>query len=222
MSEIRLINFKKLANGFGSQRELADAVDKSPAYINHLLTGHRKIGEKTARQIEKLLNLPRGWMDMEHGMDYDAINGEVVRPLLSSRLDNNLSEGPVIKGEVPLISYVQAGNWREAIDNYQPGSGERMIPVTVPVGRHTFALRVSGDSMEPEFVEGEIIVVEPDLEPLHKDYIVAKNGGDATFKQLWKEDGEWYLKPLNDRYPIKPLKDSQIIGVIREKTKLYR
>lgn len=223
MSEIRLNNLKKLVNGFDSQREFADAIDKTPAYLNHLMTGFRNIGEKTARQIEVSLNLPRGWMDIDHNLVYDASNGEGIAPSIAEKhLDNNLRPGPKVRGEVPLISFVQAGEWREAIDNYSPGNGERMIPVTVPVGRHTFALRVTGDSMEPEFVEGEIIIVEPDLDAVHKDFVIAKNGGDATFKQLWKEAGEWMLKPLNERYPIKPLGDSHIIGVVREKTKIYR
>lgn len=134
----------------------------------------------------------------------------------------NLSEGPEIRGYVPLISSVPAGDWKEAIDNYHPGHGEKMVAVTVPVQRHTFALRVTGDSMEPEFVEGELIIIEPDMQPEHRDYVVAKNGGDATLKQLWRESGDWYLKPLNDRYPIKPLGESEIIGVVREKTKMYR
>lgn len=219
MSEIRLTNLKRIANKYESQRELSDALDLTPAYLNHLMTGYRNIGEKTARKIEARLDLPRGWLDIARNGISDITDVEVQDKLIH---DINFTAGPMLKGEVPLISFVQAGEWREAIDNYQPGCGERMIPVTVPVGRHTFALRVTGDSMEPEFVEGEIIIVEPDLEAMHKDYVIAKNGGDATFKQLIKDGSEWYLKPLNSRYPIKPLGNCVIIGVVREKTKLYR
>lgn len=137
-------------------------------------------------------------------------------------LDNNVSIGPDLRGQVPLISTVPAGDFKEAIDNLHPGDYERMIDVSVPVGRHTFALRVSGDSMEPEFRDGDVIVVEPDIQAEHGDFVVAKNGGDATFKQLWKDGVDWYLKPLNNRYPIKLLGDSAIIGVVREKTKRYK
>lgn len=214
--EIRLINLKKLESRYKTQVELAEAIDFSTGYLNHLMTGHRNIGEKTARKIESKLDLPRGWMDNLHDDNLNIFDdGEPIH-------DINITDGPIVKGEVPLISFVQAGAWCEAIDNYQPGGGERMIAVTVPVGRHTFALRVSGDSMEPEFVEGEIIIIEPDLEPSHKDYVIAKNGGDATFKQLIKDGADWFLRPLNERYPIKPLGECQIIGVVREKTKLYR
>jgi hypothetical protein len=44
-------------------------------------------------------------------------------------------------------------------------------------------LRVQGDSMTPDFPHGCIIVVEPELDPLPGDYVIAKNGDDeATFK----------------------------------------
>lgn len=152
-------------------------------------------------------------------LDFD-IEGEVVVKALP--LDNNISPAPDIKGQVPLISSVPAGDFREAIDNLHPGDYERMIDVSVPVMAHTFALRVDGDSMEPEFRHGDVIIVEPDMQAEHGDYVIAKNGGDATFKQLWKEGADWYLKPLNDRYPIKPLHDSLIIGVVREKSKRYK
>lgn len=98
-----------------------------------------------------------------------------------------------------------------------------MISTSVPVNRYTFALRVTGDSMEPEFTEGMVLIIEPELDPLPGDFVIAKNGGDeTTFKQLVKDGTEWYLKPLNPRYPIKALGDSRIIGVLRSVEKRYR
>ena len=132
--------------------------------------------------------------------------------------------GPNIGGGVPLISSVQAGSFKEHVDNFHPGDGGmELIPTTIPVQRYTFALRVSGDSMEPEFTDGMILIIEPELEPNPGDYVVAKNGDDeTTFKQLTKDGGDWYLKPLNPRYPIKPLGENRIIGVLRAVEKRYR
>jgi len=42
------------------------------------------------------------------------------------------------------------------------------------------------------------------------------------FRQIVKEGSDWLLKPLNKRYDITKLGEYQIIGVIREKTKIYR
>lgn len=136
---------------------------------------------------------------------------------------SNVSLGPPIRGSVPLISWVQAGKWREAIDLYAPGDAENWIETTVPIKEHTFALRVEGDSMEPEFPAGVLIVVEPDLDPQPGDYVIAKNGDDATFKQLVKDGSDWLLKPLNERYPIKPLESPcKIIGVVRSLERRFR
>ncbi len=51
-------------------------------------------------------------------------------------------------------------------------------------GEHNFALRVKGDSMESEFNDGDIIIVNPTAKAETGDYVVAKNDEkEATFKQ---------------------------------------
>lgn len=112
----------------------------------------------------------------------------------------------------------------EYVDNFHPGDGGlELIATSVPVKQHTFALRVVGDSMEPEFQEGMILIIEPEMDPNPGDFVVARSSEDATtFKQLVRDGADWYLKPLNTRYPIKPLGDSKIIGVLRAVEKRYR
>ncbi len=123
-----------------------------------------------------------------------------------------------IKGTVPLISWVQAGGFNECIDNL--GECER-ISTDCEIREHTFALKVKGDSMTSDgrisFPEGIIIIVEPSIQAINGDFVIAINGdNEATFKQLIKDGVDWYLKPLNNRYPLKPLGTSSIIGVVRQ------
>lgn len=148
--------------------------------------------------------------------------GITVAQLMSGNADT--SDGPEIGGFVPLLSSVQAGCFKEFVDNFHHGDGAmESIPTSVPVNRHTFALRVAGDSMEPEFHAGMILIIEPELDPNPGDFVIAKNGDEeTTFKQLIKDGADWYLKPLNDRYPIKPLGNASIIGVLRAVEKRYR
>ncbi len=122
-----------------------------------------------------------------------------------------------IRGRVPLISLVAAGNWSEGVDNCAVGVAEEWIETTAPIKKHTYALRVSGDSMEPKFPHGAIIIVEPDEEAKNGSFIIVRqNGSDATFKQLIIDGSQKYLKPLNDRYPIMPLKDDAVMcGVVK-------
>lgn len=141
----------------------------------------------------------------------------------------NTGVGPDRGGRVPLISWVQAGAFATVVDNLHPGDAEEWIETTVPVHQHTYALRVYGDWMtnpagDPTFPEGSIIVVEPDAigsaaEMVGRFVIVKRNGdGEATFKQLVKDGGELFLRPLNPQYPMLKLRETdQICGVVREK-----
>lgn len=141
----------------------------------------------------------------------------------------NLAAGPEIKGKVPLISWVQAGSWSTAVDNLQPGDAEEWVDTTVPIHQHTYALRVKGDSMtnpagDPSFPHGSVIVVEPDAidtpDKLIGSFVIVKRQADdeATFKQLVKDAGAFYLKPLNPRYPMLQLQTGDVFcGVVRER-----
>ena len=135
----------------------------------------------------------------------------------------NVVPGPSIRGSVPLLSNVQAGMYREVLDLHPGEESVQQIPTTVPVNRYTFALRVQGDSMEPKFTAGMLLIVEPELDAQNNDYVIVKNGSDeTTFKQLIKDGEEWLLKPLNNRYPIKPLGQNTIVGVVRGVTEQFR
>lgn len=135
----------------------------------------------------------------------------------------NTSPGPAIGGKVPVISWVRAGGFAEALDNFQPGEADDWVEVATPVKQHTFALRVEGDSMEPDFPAGTLLIIEPEMAPEPGDFVIAKNGGDATFKQLVKDGPDWYLKPLNPRYPMKQvLEGTHIVGVVRESVRKFR
>lgn len=130
--------------------------------------------------------------------------------------DGNVTDGPDIKGTVPLISWIQAGQWQDVIDNLYPGEGER-ISTTYRVRKHTYALRVRGDSMEPKFPDGAIIIVEPEENPEPGSFVIVRhNGGEATFKQFMVDGETVYLKPLNPRYPIMEMKpDAAFCGVVK-------
>ncbi|MCW5323718.1 S24 family peptidase [Verminephrobacter aporrectodeae subsp. tuberculatae] len=146
-----------------------------------------------------------GWLDLEH-----------------SPKEESPEQSPPLRGKVPVISWVHAGEFSEVVAVEAWGT-EEWVETSVPVLRSTFALRVKGDSMEPEFPAGVVIIVEPDLAPNPGDYVVVCSGsGEATFKQLVRDGVDWYLKPINERYPIKPLGASNVIGVVREMIKKFR
>jgi SOS-response transcriptional repressor LexA len=83
-----------------------------------------------------------------------------------------------------------------------------------------FALMVLGDSMAPEFVEGDIIIIEPEGLALDGSYVLAQVGGEWTFRQLAGVEGDWQLRPVNPAYAPSGIVDlSCIRGVIVQKSK---
>ena len=63
-----------------------------------------------------------------------------------------------------------------------------------------FALQVHGDSMEPEFMHGCIIVIDPAGVLKHECFVVAKNDDGLIFRQLIIEGDRYLLRPLNPVY----------------------
>lgn len=180
-------------------------------YVSYLLNGRRPLSLEEAIRFAKALKC-----EVE---DFSPTLAEQIKLAVNSpSFDNNVGDGPALRGKVPVISWVQAGAWMEAVDNFAPGQAEEWIDTEVTVGRHTYALVVKGDSMAPDFPEGMVLVVEPDMSADNGDFVIAKNGdNEATFKQLVMDGGVFYLKPLNTRYPILTVgPDTQIVGVVRE------
>jgi len=98
--------------------------------------------------------------------------------------ETNMSISSVGTRKIPLISYVQAGLMCEAIDPYSVGDAADFLLSDLDLGANAFALEIRGESMLPDFKEGDRIVIDPSVEPLPGDFVVAKNGHEeATFKK---------------------------------------
>jgi len=83
-----------------------------------------------------------------------------------------------------------------------------------------FALMVLGDSMEPEFMEREIIVVEPEGLATDGSYVIAFHNEEYIFRQLIKRETGWALHALNPAYPDHPIASlSGVRGVVIMKKK---
>jgi SOS-response transcriptional repressor LexA len=88
-------------------------------------------------------------------------------------------------------------------------------------GSESFALRVLGEDMAPEFAHGEIIIVEPGGAVKDGSYVLAQFEGEWLFRQLRQEGGRWRLQALNPacgqlaRVPLADL--SAVRGVVVQK-----
>jgi SOS-response transcriptional repressor LexA len=125
---------------------------------------------------------------------------------------------------VPLISSVAAGNWKDIGDNYDPKDEQDWVLSTATTSENAFALRIQGDSMEPDIKDNEIVIVDPLRIAEHNSIvIVIQNGNtEATCKQLVIDGGKRYLKPINPRYPIMEMQaDARLCGVVVQSLKTW-
>lgn len=203
-----LIEQKRQESGM-TKAQFAELVDTSPATLSQL-TGdnpNRNIGDKMARKIEGAFNLPSGWMDVLHS--------QINEPNVSYRGINET------RGSYPVISWVSAGQWMEAIEPYHRRAVERWYDTTVDCSEDSFWLDVRGDSMTSpvglSIPEGAAILIDPQVEAINGKLVVAKLEGDneATFKKLVVDAGRRFLKPLNPQYPMIEINGNcRIIGVV--------
>lgn len=117
--------------------------------------------------------------------------------------DNKVTTIPV--STVPVLSKVSAGMPIYAEENiveyiYLPANEVRP-------GKDVFGLIVSGDSMNKEFKEGDIVIIEKDSIVENGEIgVVMINGYSATLKQIKYVNDSIVLFPLSDN----PAHDPQI------------
>jgi SOS-response transcriptional repressor LexA len=106
--------------------------------------------------------------------------------------------------------------------------GRRIVPI-VPAtsdpegdcaGAEPFALMVLGDSMAPEFADGDVIVVEPEGLAADGAYVIAEVHDGWTLRQLVRTGSGWQLRALNGAYPATAIADlATVRGVVIQKSR---
>jgi len=195
----------------GKAVEVARKIEREPSYVSRMLydeskKGRKRIADDMVEIIEKAFSLPRGWMD---GIA-DAGHGNVAYSGAHRET----------KG-FPLISWVSAGQWLEAVEPYKLEEIDEWPETTAHAGENAFWLTVRGDSMTSPVgftvPEGMIILVDPSKEAKSGKLVVAKliNDNEATFKMYVEDAGRRFLKPLNPQYPVTEINGNcQIIGTV--------
>lgn len=189
----RLYEAARSLKGVAGQSALARLLAATPQVLHNW--EQRGISKHGLLRAQKMIGCSASWLETGVGrMEFNSEKNVVIAPVGARR--------------IPLISYVQAGHWTDVTDSYQPGAGDEYLLTDMDVSASTFALEIKGDSMLPEFREGDRVIIDPNVVPQPGDFVVAKNGeGEATFKKYRprgiNERGDviFELVPLNDDYP---------------------
>jgi DNA polymerase V len=87
-------------------------------------------------------------------------------------------------------------------------------------GAESFALQVLGDSMAPEFEDGDIIVIEPEGALHDGSYVLAWSDEEWIFRQLRGGPGAWTLAALQPGHPERAIASLEAVrGVVIQKSK---
>lgn len=93
----------------------------------------------------------------------------------------------------------------DAVDHGQTGCS----------GDEPFALRVVGNSMAPEFVDGQVVIVDPAFPAKSGTYVVVDYGGEVMFGQLELGVDRQTLRFLNADYaPVELAPPFTVKGVV--------
>jgi repressor LexA len=120
---------------------------------------------------------------------------------------------------VPIINKVAAGYPTDFNDlDYPVGVADDYVRCPDLHDPNAFAVRVIGDSMEPKFHEGDIVVFSPAVEVRSGDdcFVRFTMPHETTFKRVFFEkDKTIRLQPRNDKYPPAIIEGDRINGLYR-------
>lgn len=221
---------KDIIELFGEEIFDPEALNKKfKIVINHPKPGESQLPDLIAEVNGK--EYPIDVKKIKNKYNYKILSDYIKDEIVDSfKMDKNVSKIENKGGVklVPVISFVQAGNFKEAIINAQD---EFVASYADRLGNDSFALVIKGDSMSPEFKPGDKIIVDPEVNPQPGDYVIAQNDGhEATFKKYrprgYDEHGNEFfeLVPLNENYPIldSKIQKIRIIGTVVEHIRALR
>ena len=157
-----------------TQQQLADKLDLSKSTISMYENGNREPDFETEELIADFFNV-----------DINTLRGVEK---------SNTHKGVMI----PVLGYVRAGIPIEAVQEIL--DYEEISESAAASGEH-FALRITGDSMEPKFSDGDVVIVRKQTQVDNGQIaVVLVNGNDATVKKFYRTDNGIKLVSTNPTY----------------------
>lgn len=208
-----------------TQERIANELEISQAGVSHYLNGVNPLNARVAAVFAKLLEVPVSTFSPRLAWEIDWTS-EAARIGAEGRAGAGTSNvkaavQPVMSYRYPVISWVAAGGWAEAVEPFPPGFSDRYEISDYEAKGEAFWLEVKGDSMTSpigtSITEGMMILVDTEAEAHSGRLVVAKltDSNEATFKKLIEDAGRRFLKPLNPEYPMIQVNGNcKIIGVV--------
>jgi len=153
-------------------------------------------------------------------IDKKANASRLSELIAESDLNIEQEKLPLAAGRlVPVINKVSAGYPSDFNDlDYPVGIADDYIRCPDMHDPNAFAVRVVGDSMEPKFHEGDIVIFSPAAEVHNGDdcFVRFAMPHETTFKRVFFEsDNKIRLQPRNEKYSPTIVDGKRINGLYR-------
>lgn len=172
--------------------------------------------------MRRLRDLIASAQGRPEALDKAFTSGELRR--LVESLDPSAPKGVEVVAlprEVPVVNKVTAGYPREFTDlGYPARVSDEYVRVPDIDDADAFGARVVGDSMEPEYREGDVVVFSPRA-PVSSGmdcFVRLEPDQETTFKRVYFERGVGgeeliRLQPLNSAYPPVVVPRERVAGL---------
>jgi len=139
---------------------------------------------------------------------------------------NNISETISAGRVIPIINKVAAGYPSDFNDlDYPVGIADDYVRCPDVHDPQAFAVRVVGDSMEPKFSEGDIVIFSPASEVQNGDdcFVRFTEPHETIFKRVFfEQNNQVRLQPRNEKYSPMVIDGKRIDGLYRAMIKYQR
>ncbi len=153
-------------------------------------------------------------------IDSKASSSRLSKLVAKSKLKFKQKKLPLSAGRlVPVINKVSAGYPSDFNDlDYPVGIADDYIRCPDLHDPNAFAVRVVGDSMEPKFREGDIVIFSPEVEVHNGDdcFVRFAMPHETTFKRVFFESkNKIRLQPRNEKYSPTIVEGKRINGLYK-------
>lgn len=219
-----ILQYRNSCNPKMSQRAFAEKTNLSASYINTLEKVYNPKNNKpyevttsVAVAIANAMGITINELLSQLSDEQEIITNDTIDVNITGL--NKKTRKTIT---VPIYGTIPAGIpidcIQELIDT------EEIDADSITSDKQYFGLKIKGDSMTPDYQDGDVIILESvnDCES-GDDCVVMVNGNDGTFKRVFKNENGIILQPLNPAYqPLiysnKQIKSLpvRILGVVKE------
>jgi repressor LexA len=192
--------------------QLAKLTRRPAPILDQLENGTIKISEDHVDAIARELKLSAEEREaLLDGSEHPLILSAGIEGTYGAR--SKLNVPPGMKGRpVPLLSMAQAGSF-DAGHTDELYAYETYWAADIPDGR-AFAIRVVGNSMEPDICEGDVVICSGSAEADSGVCAAVRTKSDQAFIKFWKQQGDVaVLESANPAYPPIKFPMAEIAGV---------